>query len=283
MSYKQYIFAAALLCIVSVSVYAQTDLAKQKRIIDSLTALYKADSAKTKKESSLSNMSRYQVYDSVYHHTDTALAYQLIIKINPGLLFTEQGLSLQYNLLNNFGIELGFGYNEDNSGNPGFHTYDGNGYTYRAGVIQYLDAPKRWYFQFSGFYRYYHKLSVVSEDAEGFTQGIDDEVINPLRANLANVSAGDGNQVDAYTAKVRVFCIDAIMGYQYRHKHFVLDVFGGLGERSKYFSLREIGYYPNAIGTTNETMIPINVIESKGLESSYVDVKLGFTIGYRFF
>jgi len=214
---------------------------------------------------------------------DTNLRHQLTIKINPGLLFTEQGLMLQYNFKNNFGIELGYGINEDNSGNNGFHTYDGSGYTIRWGMLQYLDIWKHWYFSLQGFYRYYGNINAVAEDAEGFTQGIDDEVINPLRSNLNNVTAGDGSQVDVYAASASVICFDAVAGYQYRHKHFVLDIFAGAGSRTKNIKLHLDGYYINAIGTTDQTEIPYSTIESKAVSYTYPDVKLGFTLGYRFY
>lgn len=214
---------------------------------------------------------------------DTNLRHQLTVKINPGLLFTEQGLLLQYNFKNNFGIELGYGINEDNSGNNGFYTYDGSGYTIRWGLLQYLDAWKHWYFSLQGFYRYYSHITAVAEDAEGFTQGIDDEVINPLRSNLANVTAGDGNQVDVYTASASVVCFDAVAGYQYRHKHFVLDVFAGAGSRTKNIKLHLEGYYVNAIGSTDQTEIQYSTVQSKSVSYSYPDLKLGFTLGYRFY
>gem|GEM_PF-2274018 len=280
MRYKHYISGIALLIVVSLTVSAQEQVSAS---FGSPSSHFDSTKMVTNNAGVIKVTHMADTDLAMLTGPDTALAQQLTIKINPGLLFNEQGLMLQYNFKNNFGIELGYGYNEDYSGNPGFHTFDGTGSTYRAGLIQYLDAPKKWYFKFSGFYRYYHELHVVAQDAEGFTQGIDDEVVNPLRSNLAVVSAGDGNQVDAYTAKVRVICFDAIMGYQYRHKHFVLDVFGGLGERSKYINLREIGYYTNVIGTTNETMISYHSVMSKSVSYSYLDAKLGFTVGYRIF
>ncbi len=211
-----------------------------------------------------------------------SLTNQLTIKLNPGLLISEQGLSIQYNLTYNFGILLGGGYNEDNSGNAGFHTYDGSGYTIRAGILQYLDPAQKWYFSFQGFYRYYGNLNAVAQDAQGFTQGIDDQVINPLRQNLNNVTAGDGDKVDVYHAKARIICFDAVWGYQLRKRHFVLDVFGGFGSREKNIRLKEVGYYVNAIGNVGP-MISYSSVQKKTIDDTYLDVKLGFTLGYRFY
>ncbi len=213
---------------------------------------------------------------------DTNLAKQFTIKVNPGLLFSEQGLSIQYNLQNNFGIMLGAGYNEDVSGNQNFHNTGGHGYTIRAGILQYLDNAKKYYFCFEGFYRKYSKITAVAEHSEGFTQGIDDEVINPLRQNLNSVSVGDGNQVDVYTASAHIVCFDAVMGYQYRKKHFVLDLFGGLGSREKTIHLHEKGYYVNPLDYSIGPFIPYATVQSKTIDNTYVDVKLGFTLGYRF-
>ncbi|HTA82894.1 MAG TPA: hypothetical protein VK783_08175 [Bacteroidia bacterium] len=213
---------------------------------------------------------------------DTNLAYQFTIKINPGLLFSEQGLSFQYNLQNNFGIVLGAGYNEDFSGNQNFPNTGGHGYTIRAGVLQYLDDAKKYYFCFEGFYRNFGKITAVAEDTEGFTQGIDDLVINPLRQNLGSVSVGDGQKVDVYTAEVHMICFDAVMGYQYRKKHFVLDMFGGLGSREKTIHLHETGYYANPFDGSIGPFIPYATVQSKTIDNTYLDVKLGFTLGYRF-
>lgn len=215
--------------------------------------------------------------------TDTTLRHQLTIKINPGLLFTEQGLLLQYNFTNKFGIELGYGFNEDNSGNSSFHTYDGSGYTIRWGLLRYLDTYRHWWFALEGFYRYYGNINAVADHSAGFTQGIDDEVINPLRTNLNNINVGDGNQVDVYNASATVVCYDAVVGYQYRHKHFVLDAFAGAGSRSKNINLNLVGYYANAINVTNDVMVPYSTIQSKLVGTDYLDIKLGFTIGYRFY
>lgn len=226
-------------------------------------------------------IAEYARYDS--SKIDTNLRHQLTIKINPGLLFTEQGLLLQYNFNNNFGIELGYGINEDNSGNNGFHTYDGSGYTIRWGLLQYLDGYKHWWFSLQGFYRYYGNITAVAEHSEGFTQGIDDEVINPLRYNLANVTAGDGNQVDVYNADVSVVCFDAVVGYQYRHKHFVFDAFVGAGSRSKNINLHLVGYYVNPVNVNDDPMLPYSSIMSKFIGESYPDFKLGFTLGYRIY
>jgi hypothetical protein len=214
---------------------------------------------------------------------DTNLANQFSIKINPGLLFNEQGLTIQYNLQNNFGILLGAGYNEDFTGNQNFANTGGHGYTIRAGVLQYLDNAKKYYFCFEGFYRNYGKITAVAEHDEGFTQGIDDEVINPLRDNLNSVSVGDGKQVDVYTAHLYVLCFDAVMGYQYRKNHFVFDAFGGLGSRSKTIHLHETGYYANPLDGSIGAYTEYSHAQSKTVNYTYADVKLGFTLGYRFY
>ncbi|HSY75486.1 MAG TPA: hypothetical protein VK890_01440, partial [Bacteroidia bacterium] len=223
--FKKYLLA--LLCLACFSAFGQKDTARHieftvhASLSDTIDAchLWKQPSTRTLDTNLLP-------YSGVIRN-------RLTIKINPGLLISEQGLSIQYNLTYNFGILLGGGYNEDNSGNAGFHTYDGSGYTIRAGILQYLDPAQKWYFSFQGFYRYYGNLNIVAQDAQGFTQGIDDQVINPLRQNLNNVAAGDGDQVDVYHAHARIICVDAVWGYQLRKKHFVLDMFGGFGSREK--------------------------------------------------
>jgi len=257
---KKYLLA--LLCLVCLSAFGQKDTAKYGygNVVDTTT----------------------HSFHCLVFNPDDCLKHQLTIKINPGLLISEQGLSIQYNLTYNFGILLGGGYNEDNSGNTGFHTYDGSGYTIRAGILQYLDPVQKWYFSFQGFYRYYGNLNAVAQDAQGFTQGIDDQVINPLRQNLNNVAAGDGDQVDVYHAHARIICVDAVWGYQLRKRHFVLDMFGGFGSREKEIYLQEVGYYINAIGNVGNEIL-FNNVRSKTVFGEYLDVKLGFTLGYRFY
>ncbi len=228
---NRYITGSVLLCLAFISCFGQTDTSAIEGC------------------GRLRHLSRYQRYDSIYHHTDTALKHQLIIKLNPGLFFMEQGLMLQYNVDDCTAVLLGGGYNEDNSGNAGFHTFDGAGYTIRLGILRYLGTHRKFYLSCQGFYRYYGNITAVAQDGEGIAQGIDDQVINPLRTNLTNVTAGDGNQVDIYNASANILCFDVVGGYQYRRKHFVFDAFAGLGWRSKTIYLQEVGYYVNAIGS----------------------------------
>jgi hypothetical protein len=219
----------------------------------------------------------------LFAQSDSVLKGQLTIKINPIMLFYEQGLTLQYNTEEDFGIILGAGYNEDRSGNLNFGGVGGNGYTIRAGLLRYLDEKKKFYFLYEGFIRYWGSITAVAEDDQGFTQGIDDEVINPFRNNLNSVSVGDGNQVDVYNAKVEVICNDVIWGWQVRKKHFVLDVYGGIGWRSKTIDLTETGYYTNPLDGSIGPFIPLSQPMSKTVYASYLDAQAGFTLGYRFY
>ena len=247
-------YLPGLLCLACLSAFGQS---KSKRVRDSIAYAHGIDSlVKTLGPPSHQDSARIMeafTELSKYRRPEIAInremetKNQLTLELNPGLLFMEQGLSLQYNNTYNFGILLGGGYNEDNSGNAAFHTYDGSGYTIRAGILQYLDPAQKWYFSFQGFYRYYGNLNAVAQDAQGFTKGIDDQVINPLRQNLNNVAAGDGDQVDVYHAKAKIICVDAVWGYQLRKRHFVLDMFGGFGSREKEIYLLEVGYYVNAM------------------------------------
>lgn len=196
----------------------------------------------------------------------------------------EQGLMLQLNVQKNFALLLGGGYNEDNSGNQNFSIVGGHGYTIRGGILQYLGDNHRFYFSWQAFFRNWQCINAVAEDDEGFTQGIDDQVINPFRQNLNSVAIGDGIQVDLYNAHAYIISNDFVWGYQVGKRHFILDLFWGAGWRSKVIYLTKTGYYNNPVGGTS--VGPLTAFDhprSKTVYYSYPDGQLGFTLGYRFY
>jgi hypothetical protein len=215
----------------------------------------------------------------------TSHRHELIVKINPGLAYTEEGLELQYNFTNYWGIMTGGGYNIDFINNEAHNiksssilSTGGNGFTGRLAIIKYFGKKRNKFISVQAFYRVW-KINATGYDVGtgpfSFSD-VWDEVVNPVYSLSQYID--EGQPLSLYSASVKVFCADIIKGVQYRKRHFDFEFYYGFGVRYKTMNMEEMGWY-EVYNYTPAFYFPIRPVYANNVVI-YPDLKIGFTLGY---
>jgi hypothetical protein len=200
----------------------------------------------------------------------------VMIKINPIATVSwvaggDIGGTLQKPVSGNLDIFVGLGYNTNTNG---------WGYTIRAGTCFFFSKTK--YFSFQLFYRRWQLTNVdvyIIHNGVGYN-GTNNSIIDPVKEfQLSFFNSSSPNSLE--NAQANILDISAIWGWRfYVSKHFLWEIYTGVGLRVKGFMYEEIGTYDYTYASPIYT--PLSEPISSNNTFVYPEIKFGVLFGYMF-
>jgi len=217
--------------------------------------------------------------------TDTTLKKNLSIVVSPTLLAAgNEEIFVEYRPMPELMLMGGLGYNEDilnktSNSSAAIHW----GLTLNAAILTPTGKSATNFIGIMYSYRYW---SIENEWSDG-NLDFRDVVIDPANSYgevRGNIHNNNGNVVGyIYNGSVHVACFDVMDILKLCNaRHFISQLYAGLGYRVKYISLiNTLNYEQDPYTYKLYPVAPNPPYNDKQITGS-LDIKLGFLIGYKF-
>jgi hypothetical protein len=233
------------------------------------------------------------LYIQAFSQYDSASHRSIIIKINPGLMFStafcpgELGGTVQVALNDTYSIFIGGGYNTKipsyyPDSNPSTYSLNNShGYTLRTGIYRFLKRNKNLSFQF--FYRKWANTTVFDfykNDQDWVDAFTSDISISPL-TSIGIIIPTLTSSYFINRCYLSVYSFEFTYGKQElfgTNEHFLFEWYAGVGVRLKDIQVEELG----SVDKTEKIYTPLVQPSYFTVNVIVPSVKLGVTVEYRF-